>query len=205
MSIVSKSDFAQLLGIDRSRVSQLVRQRLPTTDAGKIDLEQGLAWVVRRVGYGRYPDGIAVRARALLRATDAGQMVDTLPRKSAADCPPHLRWLSRLSDDPLRLGLAAAAVEMTYRTPAVAASLAVEAGASMKTAFAMQEALKAAMVVEALEIAGIPDDLVDWDSEAFRPVDWYRTAEVQALGEPVDIEAWKKHVKDTWGGGNPNG
>lgn len=182
----------RLLGVDRSRVSQLLRQGLPTTAEGKIELEQGLRWIVARVGQGRYGDGAAARARALLRAIE--RRSGDLPEHPDEEVPPRMRWLARLRDDPVRFGIAAGAVEMVYRVPALAACAAVEAGASLQTAFALKAALKVAMAEEALDVAGLPDGVAEWHLNHFWEVDWDRLG-AERPDEPVDVEQWRDHLR----------
>ena len=201
MPVVPKSEFAELLGVDRSRISQMLRQGLPTSIDGKIDVEQGLKWIASRVGSGRYfADGAAARARALLNNIECLQRQGARPEHKPSRLPRRMAWVTKFGQDPARGLAASAAVELAYRAPAIAATLAVEAGASLKTAFALQQALKVEMAAEALEVTGIPDGVVEWDLDSFSEVDWHRTGSNLRPDEEVDLTAWQQHVRETWGG-----
>jgi hypothetical protein len=64
--IVSKSELAELFGCSRARVSRLVRLGLPVRADGKIDLADGLCWIVGNIVARWNGLGIAEEARRLL-------------------------------------------------------------------------------------------------------------------------------------------
>lgn len=57
---LSKRGFAELLGVTPGRVSQLIASGLPVTENGRIEIEQGKAWVRDNVDSNRRrPHGVA--------------------------------------------------------------------------------------------------------------------------------------------------
>ena len=52
---ITKGDFARLVGVTPSRVSQMVRLGLPVTPHGRINAEAGRAWIMANVDPGRRP------------------------------------------------------------------------------------------------------------------------------------------------------
>ncbi|MGI9127025.1 MAG: hypothetical protein ACR2IG_02340 [Roseomonas sp.] len=52
---ITKGDFARLVGLSPSRISQMVRLGLPVTPHGRINAEAGRAWIAANVDPGRRP------------------------------------------------------------------------------------------------------------------------------------------------------
>jgi hypothetical protein len=95
-----------------------------------------------------------------------------------------------------------ALLEMAYRAPAQAGVLAVAAGASCETAFALRQALMVALAGLAVELARLcqlrpladnPDAPL-FDLTAFADCDWHALA--QGTGEAVDIGAWERRATE---------
>ena len=196
MAAVTKSDLAELLQVDRSRISQLARQGLPTTIDGKIDLEQALAWIAGRVGSGRYyADGAAARARALLR-----RLPEHPAEPNDDPLPSHMSWLKRCHHlQPDSKIVALVALEAAYRAPATIALTALAAGHSLREAFILQQLSRLPMAEMATEIAGIdPDDegTVEWHPDAFWSLDWQALG--ASRGEEVDEARWDQEARDRW-------
>ena len=56
---VSKSLFAEIAGVTKGRVSQMIAEGLPVRLDGKIDREEGLAWIEKNISRRSAPEAIA--------------------------------------------------------------------------------------------------------------------------------------------------
>jgi len=52
---ITKGDFARLVGLSPSRISQMVRLGLPVTPHGRINAQIGRAWIAANIDPGRRP------------------------------------------------------------------------------------------------------------------------------------------------------
>ena len=130
---------------------------------------------------------------ALLQGSGHGRF-----RRSAAPIP--------LPPDPYSIGATDAALAMLYEAPALAASLAVDAGASIPAAFALYAALSAGLALHLGELMaalgaeplGSNPDAPIFHPDKRREVDWAALAE--DAGGVFDRAACEAHLAATYGG-----
>ncbi len=190
MNIVTKEGFAREFGLTGSQVRQFVTLGMPLRADGRIDLAEAIAWLER-----------TIKPMPLRRRPGAAGAVD---RPSDPRGVGGFAVLGRI-EGPLERGAVWMALANGYRTPEVAARLAVAAGAPMPLAYALFRALKTHVVTDALAVlrAGrldLDQDLVDpglWSPEAFNEPDW--TSLAAQAGEPVDADAWAEFADRTFG------
>lgn len=80
---VSKTGFAEILGLSRPRISQLVEQGLPLTPAGKVRVTEGLAWYHANIAPTRRKGQTGVLASAPVTAK--GQLDDLKVAQATLD------------------------------------------------------------------------------------------------------------------------
>lgn len=175
--IITKSKLAEMLGVSKARLSQLVGKGLPVLNDGKLNLIAVLNWL------NTYTTMDTSRVKP--------QQVGGLPE--------HFRFVDQLDNDADRAGCLAA-MQMAYRLPRLIGNLAAEIGLPIKDVYVLHQMVMTAAVIEASSILAsmgcqpFASDLQApvWFTEAVCRVDWKAAA--KAGGEPYDLVAWKAHL-----------
>ena len=176
MTITTKAALADELGVTRARVSQYVKAGLPVRSDGKLDRDEALNWLNRNVvGLNRGQDRGVNRAARLAK-----------PKK------PQPLPVRPLAEPTAELDGVAIIAELVARSGAIAARTAVEAGATMQIAYALDQAVHVHLWLLAEQLLGIPAGTVT-EFEAMVdsrivPPDWAALAD--AAGEALDEDAW---------------
>lgn len=115
--VISKSAFAQEIGVSKPRVSQLVKEGLPVTANGKIDRAVALAWYQKNIEPNRRKafadkssgdaksqlDHIKIERERLALSKERGELIDRRAAQKAvferarAERDAWLSWSSRMS------------------------------------------------------------------------------------------------------------
>ena len=217
MTIVTKAGLAAELDVTRTRVSQYVKMGMPVRRDGRVDREQALHWIANQFAPATGEDKGAVRAYKLLQdgmvrsrqGRRHGHREQTTSRAYAGngagmpECP-IVRQAKRFSN-PVDAGVVVGVLALAYRVPALAAVLAVGAGAPMRSAFALYSAMIVAIARAADEIVediGVcPADKMGFTSAGFDLPAWDYLADVEAQ-EPVDMPAWEQWRAHCFGEGS---
>jgi hypothetical protein len=196
--IISKAQLSRLLDISKARVSQLVTLGLPVRDDGKIDRATALSWIKRNTWHGNDPSrGALVGAQRALGEKQAS------PR-----FPLHLAFAENIESGADRR-LAIAGVTLAYRLPAMAAALAIGAGATLEVAYALHAAFSVATVNAVADLlaemqcppfADDPEAAVWVVDPQFSP-DWKGLA--AASGQRFDRKACAAHLAQRFGDDAP--
>lgn len=166
--IITKAELARRIGISKARVSQLVGKGLPVNKDGRVNADEAVKWVTSH-------------SRAALNGKGALAGAQRATAIQEAGLPEHFGFVLDLTEHADR-GAVLAALQLVYRAPALAALMAIEHGASVKTAQAMFHPLAHALMGQAAEIlktlgcepfAGGEDPPV-WDTDAFWNINWFK-------------------------------
>lgn len=178
MPEVSKAEFARSLGVTAPRVSQYVKRGLPVLASGKVDLEIATRWVSENHHHvDRFGDRGSARAKQNVK-------LKVSPVKSPP--PPPLN-----SSGDHAAALLGALGKLLRASGPIVAEMAIEAGASLKIAYALEtmipiELSKAALRLLPISARQEADDS-DWpweDGAKSTDPDW--SAIVAKAGEPFD-------------------
>lgn len=181
MTITTKAALADELGISRARVSQYVRDGLPVRSDGKLNRDEALNWLNR---YGR---GLNTGAdRGVNRAARLAKPEPARPKP--AELAPQLteEW----ADEVVEI---TALAELVGNAGAIAAKVAIEAGATMQVAAILDAAVCIHLWSLADRLIGLPEGPGVSPFEAMvdrrivRP-DWAALAD--EAGEVVDYDTW---------------
>lgn len=176
MTITTKAALADELGVTRARVSQYVKAGLPVRSDGKLSRGDALNWLNRNVlGLNTQED------RGVNRAARLAKRTKTRPAPSHAT-PETAAELDGLS----------IIAELVAQSGAIAARMAIEAGAVMPIAYALDQAVSIHLWTLAERLLGIdPGSVTDFEAmvdSRVVPPDWAALAD--AAGEPFDEDAW---------------
>jgi hypothetical protein len=138
MPTMSKSEFARLMGVNRSQPSRWCQAGMPMLPGGAIDSDAAAAWVKRTID----PTQRAAQTRRECRSATI-----VVPAQ-----PPGVAHL----DDPIDGAIVTALPMLAERVPAVAAALARACGASEQVARAIYAAMQTAV---GLEVAAVLERL----------------------------------------------
>ncbi|MDV2987410.1 UNVERIFIED_CONTAM: hypothetical protein Q9R58_24165 [Methylobacteriaceae bacterium AG10] len=181
MTITTKAALADELGISRARVSQYVRDGLPVRSDGKLNRDEALNWLNQ---YGR---GLNTGAdRGVNRAARLAKPKPARPKP--AEPAPQLaeEW----ADEVVEI---TALAELVGNAGAIAAKVAVEAGATMQVAAILDAAVTHHLWTLADRLIGLPEGpgVSPFEAMVDRRIvqpDWAALAD--AAGEVVDHDAW---------------
>lgn len=180
MTIVSKAALAAELGISRARVSQYTKGGMPVRSDGKLDREDAVTWIAAN-----HVDRLNERHGGVARASAIAKRVRK--PKSAVRAEP---------DPAHEPDLWQVAAELVGRSGEIAARAAVQAGAGLQIAYAVDQMVCVQLWAEAERLLDMPvgyrspfEAMVD--AKIGEP-DWPALAE--EAGEPVpseaDLDAW---------------
>jgi len=176
--------------------------KLWSINALSIEFDLDRRTVARRIR-GIPPGGDMAGKPAWHLADVAAALTGNGATGAKAGSPPPPPGFEKLAGLPALDQIATfALLEMAYRAPAQAGVLAVAAGASCETAFALRQALMVAMAGLAVELARLCHlrpladnaDAPLFDLTAFADCDWHALA--QGTGEAVDIGAWERRATE---------
>ena len=186
--VITKAELSRRLSMSRARVSQYARAGMPVRDDGKLDVEAATQWIARNVTPEYHPrDRGASRAASfatsIAKARGGGE---TLREGELVEFCKHILWSVALQT----------------------ASLAVAAGASMKTAYATSAATQVGLIYDVSEYLGAegfsPFCETDTEPEIWPSpdaidgaIDWPALAKI--AGEKVDIKGWKAFTEKVFG------
>ncbi len=176
--------FARRIGVTRQRVGTMLRRGLPRDPDGLVPVAEALRWIDGNVDpcrslYQRQAAGVR-------RAGRVGTRAERGSERRAAALPASVR---QHGGEPLLAGYLLCGHVAMGVVERVVASLAVQAGAPMRVAYATA---RTAMVGFMEEISNrLPDPEMAWlDTGWLAGVDWPALAEL--AGEEVDLEAWER-------------
>ena len=191
MTVTTKAALAAELGISKARVSQYVKRGLPVRSDGKLDREEAVKWVAdSHADSGRERHGGVKRANAIARRASP---VKRKPLNPLVETEPNALGSVGVA---LLNGLA----EMVARSGACAARAALDAGASTRTAYAVENLVAIRLGEEAeslLDEAGVYRSVVAFEQLVDpliqqHALDW--TALAAGAGESFDEDAWHGDV-----------
>ena len=176
--------FARRIGVTRQRVGAMLHRGLPRDPDGLVPVAQALRWIDGNVDpcrslYQRQAAGVR-------RASRAGARAERGSGRRAAALPASVR---QHGGEPLLAGYLLAGHVAMGMVECIVASVAVQAGAPMRVAYATA---RTAMVGFMEELSNrLPDPEMAWlDTGWLAGVDWPALAE--QAGEEVDLEAWER-------------
>ena len=176
--------FARRIGVTRQRVGTMLRRGLPRGPDGLVPVAEALRWIDGNVDpcrslYQRQAAGVRRAGRAGARAGRGSE------RRAAALPASVLQH----GGEPLLAGYLLCGHVAMGVVECVVASVAVQAGAPMRVAYATA---RTAVVGFMEELSNrLPDPEMAWlDTAWLAGVDWPALAEL--AGEEVDLEAWER-------------
>ncbi len=186
-AVITKAALARELSLSKPAVTNYVRRGMPVRPDGRLNRREALAWIRSHVDPHHASKGAAV-ASAVQRRTTARGTDDELPA-------PYRTILKCRSEH--HAAACFGALQMLYRMPASAASLAVASGASIPSAFALYRALIIAAIPVVAEVAELAEDEVWIDTRALHDIDWPVLA--ATVGATFDAAECEAHVRATFG------